>query len=129
MKWGVRKGRVSASTQYKVGRYYSDKQKKRMTKRAVKMLLKDRDRFDKYSRYHENKAKRAKNDIAAKNELNAAKFEKAMSKMQDKTLKDIDGGKLKAGRDFVVNSTYSTSLPLAAIGIANIRTERNIDFK
>ena len=49
--------------------------------------------------------------------------------MREKTLKDIDEGKIKAGRDFVVNSTYSTSLPLDAIGFINLRTERDIDFK
>ena len=129
MKWGIHKGRVSASTQRVVGRRYSDKVKKRMTKQAVKILEKDQRRFDTLSQQHENRAKRAKNDIAARNDLNASKFEKTMSKMREKTLKDIDEGKIKAGRDFVVNSTYSTSLPLDAIGFINLRTERDIDFK
>lgn len=46
-----------------------------------------------------------------------------------KRMSDITSGKLKAGRDFVTNRIYSTSLPLDMIGVVNLSMDQKLTLK
>lgn len=43
-------------------------------------------------------------------------------------INDIETGKNKAGKDFVVNSIYSSNILLDAASLLNIKAERRIDY-
>ena len=43
-------------------------------------------------------------------------------------INDIETGKIKAGKDFVVNSIYSSNILLDAAGLLNVKAERRIDY-
>ena len=109
MKWGIRKGRVSVGTQHKVGDSFNLKDKAKMTKQAIKTLNNQHKQATTYAILGKDFVKQAK--------------------MLEKKLDDINSNKLKAGKDFVVNTTYSSNLLLDAVGLINISRERKVDFK
>lgn len=59
----------------------------------------------------------------------AAERDTKTSQAYKKKLNSIQDGTLKAGEDYVTNIVASSSIPLAALGIFNVRTEKRIDFK
>ena len=67
----------------------------------------------------------------AKYYTNKQKAEKLMAEVKDSTkkLKDIDKDLVKAGKDYVTNTTVSTNMLLSLAGIPNIKIEEQIDFK
>ena len=67
----------------------------------------------------------------AKYYTNKQKAEKLMAevKASTKKLKDIDNDRVKAGKDYVTNTTVSTNMLLSLVGIPNIKIEEQIDFK
>lgn len=128
MKWGVHKGRVTASTENAIGDKYTNRQKNRMTKQATKLLSKKRKTYEVLSKQSENRSIKAKNDIAAKQYYNQSKINKEIAEMYKTRINDIETGKIKAGKDFVVNSIYSSNILLDAAGLLNVKTERRIDY-
>lgn len=60
MKWGVHKGRVTASTENAIGDKYTNRQKNRMTKQATKLLSKKRKTYEVLSKQSENRSIKAK---------------------------------------------------------------------
>ena len=50
-------------------------------------------------------------------------------KASTKKLKDIDNDRVKAGKDYVTNTTVSTNMLLSLAGIPNLKIEEQIDFK
>lgn len=128
MKWGIRKGRVTARTQNHIGDTYTNKQKNRMTKQATKLLSKKQKMYEVLSKDLENKSIKAKNNIAAKRYKDQSEFNKKLAEMFKTSINNIETGKIKAGEDFVVNTLYSSSIPLYAIGLLNLRTEREINY-
>lgn len=67
----------------------------------------------------------------AKYYMNKQKAEELMAevKASTKKLKDIDKDRIKAGRDYVTNTTVSTNMLLSLAGIPNIKIEEQLDFK
>lgn len=129
MKWGVR---TRVYTKNKVGDYYTPKQKEKMTKLARKVLNKKLQNSNSMYETTKRSSNRAftKGDTQRSEVLKKrAKSYLSSSKMYQQKLESIDSGKLKAGRDFVTNSVYSTNLPLDAIGFINLRQEHTVDFK
>lgn len=129
MKWGIRKGRVTARTQNTIGDTYTNKQRTRMTKQATKLLSKKQKMYEILSKDSENKSIKAKNDIAAKQYRDQSEVHKKIAEMYKIRINDIETGKIKAGEDFVVNTVYSSSIPLYAMGFLNLRTERGIQYR
>lgn len=152
MKWGVRKdkkrlGEVTVSrTNNKVGPYYSDKDKKKMTDRARKSLTQEERLNRARSEVYSNKANRHKNK--ADSYTNKSQHDKAKKQLEkrkeamtlakeftkqantvNKRLSDIDSGRLKAGRDFVTNRKVTTNLALDAIGFVNVQITDTVEFK
>ena len=126
MKWGVR---TKAYTKNTIGDYYTPRQKKVMTKQASKILMNNKKRYEALASQYETSSRRAKNSVEAKRLQEISKAYITQSKIYTQRLKDIDAGKIEAGRDFVVNSTYSTNIPLDMIGFINLRTERSVQYK
>lgn len=129
MKWGIRRGRVSAHTENIVGRSYTTKQKKKMTKNAVKILNRRMEGRNRMADSYERAAARSKTDVSRMSNELAARQHRAVAKLYETKIGEIDSGKIKAGRDFVTNSTYSSNLLLDAVGVLNLRTARRVDFK
>lgn len=126
MKWGVI---TKAYTKNRVGDYYTPKQKEKMTKKASKVLQKnikeDRVRGESF----EKASQRQRNPVKAKSYMESAKHFYERSDMSRKTLESIESGKIKAGKDFVVNSTYYTNLLLDAVGFINLGRTHDVDYK
>ena len=156
MKWGVR---TSVYTKNRIGDNYTDRQKKKMSSAAVRILKKERNWDSIYAKGYQNSANRAdkrankhaidsekaraKGDIdgsqnyqnkaqkqVAKQQqlLEAARQHTEKAELASKRINDIESGKLKAGRDFVTNSVYSTNLLLDAAGILNVSRVRTVEF-
>ncbi len=67
----------------------------------------------------------------AKYYTNKQTAEKIMAEVKTSTkkLKDIDKDRVKAGKDYVINTTVSTNMLLSLAGIPNIKIEKQLDFK
>lgn len=154
MHWGVRTSVYSKNT---VGDKYTNRKKRTITRTAINLLKKDAARSNNYgnsyrkhyisnmnkiSNLTERKkllqkdsttskkidTKIAKLDYDGKNAYNAAKKYLDDANNKTKLVRDIDAGKIQAGRDFVTNWTASTNVPMNFF-IPNYRVERKIDFK
>ena len=132
MKWGIRKGRVSASTTRKFGDSFSERTKRKMTKQAVKVSESNRKymqrQSDGFSRASEIQSRKG-NVAKAADYANVGKNYLKMAKVYEKRVSDINKGTLKAGKDFITNREYSTNLLLDTVGIINVHRETTVDFK
>lgn len=129
MKLGVR---TSRTVTYRFGDHHTDREKKKMTKIARKVVKSQRKIADVLARDNQVKADRAyrKADMKKYKEYKKrAKRFFAQQRALDRTLSGINDGTLKAGRDFVTRSTYSTNLLLDAAGLYNLRSEHDIRYK
>ena len=100
-----------------------------MTKQAAKTLNRRIEELNRSAYLSERASVTAKTkDARTSNALTAQKY-RAVAKLYETKINDIDSGKIKAGRDFVTNSTYSSNLLFDAVGLMNLRTERRVDFK
>lgn len=129
MKWGII--RTKFYTKNSVGDTYTDRQKKKMTKRAIKILNSEKKTYDTLAEDSRAKAdisyKRA--DMAKMREYNkrAKQFLK-QSEIMNQKISDIETGKVKAGRDFVTNSEYYTMPLLDMLGYINVQSKHRIDY-
>lgn len=98
-----------------------------MTKSATSILKKSSWRADTMASIKRSKATKAKNSVAAKQYIKEAKSLAMQSKTYTKQMHSITSGQKKAGRDFVVNSTYSSNLFLDPI-LLNVRKESRVEF-
>jgi hypothetical protein len=121
MKWGVRRGMVTATTRNQFGDYYTPKQKQKMTKTARKVLSSEYKTASRMGKLYGNSTK--------KDCIKIGKSHIKQAKMLQKKLEDIDSGKLKAGKDFVTNTTYSTNLLLDAVGLINVGRSQDVKFR
>ena len=131
MRWGVRKDRVTVTTQHRVGDYYTDKEQQKMTKRAVKIYSDRRatsEALAKSNRNAEERHYRKANMEKAEEYKRRAEAYMEQANMYSKHINDIATGTIKAGRDYVVNSEYSTSLLLDAVGFINVRRKDIITY-
>lgn len=129
MKWGVR---TSRTVEYRFGDKHTNREKKKMTKIARKTIKSQRQTADVLARSNQLKADHAYRQADMKKYKEYTKRAKrflAHQKFLDKTLSDIDSGQLKAGRDFVTKSTYSSNLLLDAAGWINVRSEHDVRYK
>lgn len=117
MKWGVRRyqnadGTLTAKGKARFREVASDsKLANKDTKAALKVYRKNKFIYkpDKNSEYYRKKASKAKekgdSEKAKKYIENAKKFEK-MSSEFNKKISSIESGKIKAGKDFIVQRDY-----------------------
>lgn len=98
-----------------------------MTKNAASILKKSSQRANVMSSAKKSKATKAKNSVVAKQYLKEARTLAKQSKTYTKQMHSITSGQKKAGRDFVVNSTYSSNLFLDPI-LLNVRKESRVEF-
>ena len=120
---------VARGTNYKKGDSLTDKEKEKMTKQATKIAKKDIKENIYYrnanvkaaNKYLNNPEKYSRNMSAAlvytKKALEATTF-----------LSQLQSGEVQAGRDFVVNTAYSTNVAVDAIGLINVNKRQTIDF-
>lgn len=130
MKWGIRK--TSIYTKNNHGDIYTDRQKKRMARVASKAIKRERNRNISSARSHDKASEhfKKKGDMASyKMNKQKAKDFLEMSKINEKRLKDIESGKLKAGRDYVVNTEISTMPILDAVGLINVSVQDSVSFR
>lgn len=129
MKWGVR---TSRTVEYRFGDKHTKREKKRMTKIARKVIKSQSQTADVLARDNQRRADSAyrKADMRrCKEYTKRAKRFLAQQQSLDRTLSAIDKGQLKAGRDFVTKSTYSSNLLLDAVGLINVRSEHDVKYK
>lgn len=136
MHWGKRTSVYSTNS---LGRVYSDKQKAKMTNRAVKILTKDeytnqyKAKSQTKKAYRElNKAQNSqdKSKISSHTEkynryMNNANHFLTKANRASSTLNRISSGTIKAGRDFVTNTEVSTNLLLWPI-LSNVRIRKTV---
>lgn len=80
---------------------------------------------NKYERYQS----KAWKQLAKQHQsLESAKHYTEKAELANKRISDIKSGTLKAGRDFVTNSVYSTNLLLDAAGLINVTRVRSVEF-
>lgn len=130
----------------KAGRYrYSERDANRVTKELRKDMARKEYIYataknralDKADYLHEkatkayangNRNKFAKLSDKASKQKSIAERNKIGEKLAKRTIKDLDSGKIKAGRDFVKNTYVRTNIPLDAIGIINVGVRREYSF-
>ena len=114
MKWGIRKNSrgissIAISTDRNTGRFYTNKQKKKMTKKATKIMKNKTDYFQKYADTYSKAIEIEKRNRNRKERIE--QLNKAVSMYMNQRdasysiLSRIDKGILKAGEDFVTNSS------------------------
>jgi hypothetical protein len=90
------------------------------------------DKFKAKSELYKAKGDIAKAQMTAEKARNRAADAKAYinhSKVMTQRLKDVNSNRLKAGRDYVVNTTVGTDLLLDAMGYINVGFNREVDFR
>lgn len=131
MKWGVRKRGTSVEvySRNRTGDYYTRDEKDHMTKVATKNLTKNYKKATKNRDLYERSSSKTKDAYKQAKYIAKAKEFAKQSDLYSKRLKDIDSGKIKAGKDFVTNSYFGTNVLLDVIGLPNIHWGDTVDFK
>lgn len=137
MKWGVRRyqnadGSLTAAGKKRFEKVSSNERlQKKQTKQALNVLKKKHKQFEKskmneYFAKKANKAKASFDDASYKKYMSLAKKHISDTKSLSTKINDISSGKMKAGRDFIVQTDYNAIvLPFFAAA----SRERRVIFK
>ena len=107
MKWGIRKGTVSLSTQRKIGDEYTDRQQKKMAKQTKRILTSNIKKSDRYAEVYNKKADKqlVKGNVHKSSAYRSiAQQYINNSKYMNTKLNAIDANTIKAGKDYVTNT-------------------------
>ena len=138
MKWGVRRYQNPDGSLTPLGKNRfaevsdDDRLSTKQTKQARKIYQKQKRRVDNLVLRNENKAERTKDPAKREAAIKAAKEYTKKSNAYKQRLSDLDSRKIKAGRDFIVQTDYNVwpfYLPGVGLGVSVTREQKVVEKK